>query len=235
MKCHKTRCIVFVADNLSIDEPSHILLLFFFVLPPRTVSLQEVYFTTGSQKNNSLSDDRLSQLTVVEGAPQDLRCVAVGGYPPPQLRVFIGDRDVTLRSPASSTSVLRGTPGLRLVVVRTERVYERLTLNADSDGLFIKCVAAVTDVGFLTTAVQLHVNCESFLSSSRGLAGTSTTISTAPGSAIDGYRRLPTAIGRLLSATDGYRHRILAAIDSHRQLLAAIGSYWQLSTAIDGY
>jgi hypothetical protein len=101
------------------------------------------------------------QVTFDEAVPGRIRCASVGGYPPPELSVFLGDRDVTDQfSPTRTTASLHGTRGLRLMVHETERSTDRLAVSADDDGLTMRCVASVAGLGSNSSAVLVAVRCE---------------------------------------------------------------------------
>jgi len=58
-------------------------------------------------------------VTLQENVPGRLRCASVGGYPPPELTMFVADRDVTSLFRQSTAATLHGSPGLRLMVHQT--------------------------------------------------------------------------------------------------------------------
>lgn len=54
--------------------------------------------SSSSSSSSTSSDIHLRHMTFVAGVPRPVRCVGVGGYPPPRLYVYLGDEDVTDRS-----------------------------------------------------------------------------------------------------------------------------------------
>ena len=90
-----------------------------------------------------------------------LRCASVGGYPPPDLSVFVGDRDVTAAFTQSTAATLHGTRGLRLMVHQTVLWTDRLVVTAGDDGATARCVATVSGLGANTTYIKVTVNCKS--------------------------------------------------------------------------
>jgi hypothetical protein len=100
-------------------------------------------------------------MTFVESVADRLRCVSVGGYPPPELSVFLGDRDITDQFSTTRTSAtLHGARGLRLMVHESERMADRLSVGADDDGLTLRCVATVAGLGSNSTAILVSVRCK---------------------------------------------------------------------------
>jgi len=89
-----------------------------------------------------------------------LRCASVGGYPPPELSVFVGDRDVSSLFTQSTAATLHGTRGLRLMVHQTVLWTDRLTVTAADDGTTARCVATVSGLGANTTYIRINVNCK---------------------------------------------------------------------------
>ena len=100
-------------------------------------------------------------MTLDEAMPARLRCASVGGYPPPELSVFLGERDVSDQfSTMRTTANLHGARGLRLMVHESERTAERLAVGADDDGKTLRCVAAVAGLGTNTSAALVSVRCK---------------------------------------------------------------------------
>ena len=53
-------------------------------------ALTSSHDVTGSRDLNEEDDGKVGQLTFTAGVPSYLACVAVGGYPPPEVRVHLG-------------------------------------------------------------------------------------------------------------------------------------------------
>jgi len=96
-----------------------------------------------------------------ENALGRLRCASVGGYPPPELSVFVGDRDVTPLFTQSTAATLHGARGLRLMVHQTVLWTDQLTVTAADDGQTARCVATVSGLGANVTYIRITVNCKS--------------------------------------------------------------------------
>ena len=105
--------------------------------------------------------DGCCQVTLQENVLGRLRCASVGGYPPPELTMFIGDRDVTPQFRQSTAATLHGEPGLRLMVHQTVLWTDRLAVTAADDGETARCVATVSGLGANTTYIRITVICES--------------------------------------------------------------------------
>ena len=111
------------------------------------------------------------QLTVVAGKPVKVRCIAVGGNPPPLLDVYLGWFNVTrmfdfrhsfeLRQ---QTSVDRDaemdTGGLRAVDVTTVLETRRFVARFRDHGLTLHCRSSSSDGHSIVSNVTLFVNCQ---------------------------------------------------------------------------
>lgn len=114
------------------------------------------------------------QLTVIAGQPVDLRCVAVGGSPPPTLDVYLDWLNITKlfdvrrsfrlrRRTAGDADGDAGTTarGLRAVDVTTTLETRRFVARVRDHGLTLLCrSAASADVRSVVTNVTLFVNCQ---------------------------------------------------------------------------
>jgi len=101
-------------------------------------------------------------IRMVENHAQPLRCVAVGGYPPPSIEVHVGDRDVSSQFTFNnSLSLSSGVSGLRHIRVQSERWNDEFDVTADDDDTLITCVAVVPGFSPMIQHTQLHVDCES--------------------------------------------------------------------------
>jgi len=96
----------------------------------------------------------------VEGQPCHIRCVAVGGYPPPALRLAVDRRDVTGEFSLRSRATLSGRYGMRLMTYRTERVAVSFRPRADDHGLRLECVAAVQGLKPIVAHAALDIDCK---------------------------------------------------------------------------
>ena len=100
-------------------------------------------------------------LRMVENHARPLRCIAVGGYPPPSIEIHIGRRDVSTRFKfINSVSLTSGVPGLRHMNIQSERWNDEFEVSADDDDAVIKCVAVVPGLKPTEHRIQLHVDCK---------------------------------------------------------------------------
>lgn len=97
--------------------------------------------------------------TFVEAAPRTMRCVAVGGFPLPEMRMFVGAADVTRRFVLSHSVTLNGVRGLRSIRYRTERTADKMAFTSRDDAQPIKCVVTVPGLPPNHTAVNIDVLC----------------------------------------------------------------------------
>lgn len=100
---------------------------------------------------------------LTENQPSQVRCVALGGYPPPRLAVRMDPRrDVTaqmvLRHEVNMTST-SGETGLRRLVRRTELLTFNYVVTAGDDGRWAHCIASVAGRHPFIDSVQLNVHC----------------------------------------------------------------------------
>jgi len=96
----------------------------------------------------------------VENQPCHIRCVAVGGYPPPALRLAVERRDVTTEFALRSRATMSGRYGMRVMTYRTERVAVSFRPRAGDHGARLKCVAAVQGLKPVVEYVALDVDCK---------------------------------------------------------------------------
>jgi len=106
----------------------------------------------------------LSSIRMIESYPRPLRCVAVGGYPPPSIEVHVGSRNVSTDFTFSkAVSFNTGVLGLRQINVQSERYNNEFYVTADDDNTVIKCVASVPGLTPTVELLHLHVDCEYFV------------------------------------------------------------------------
>lgn len=103
------------------------------------------------------SEDSTNRLVFMEGIARRIRCVGVGGYPLPEIRVFLGNKEVTGMFQLTSSVSLEGARGLRLIKYRTERTTDHLAFTAHDDELPIRCVVTVPGIAANRTHVNINV------------------------------------------------------------------------------
>jgi len=97
--------------------------------------------------------------TFVEGAPKTIRCVADGGFPLPEMRIFIGATDVTRRFVLSQSVTLKGVRGLRSIRYSTERTSDKMAFTSRDDSEPIRCVVTVPGLSANHAVVHIDVLC----------------------------------------------------------------------------
>lgn len=111
--------------------------------------------------SNASAADSSNTIRSVENQPCHIRCVAVGGYPPPSLRLSVDRRrDVTAEFALRSRAKISGRRGMRLITCRTERVAVSFRPRADDHGARLKCVAAVQGLKPVVEYAALDIDCK---------------------------------------------------------------------------
>lgn len=108
--------------------------------------------------HSSSSIHRIFRL--VEGRAGRLGCEAIGGFPPPSIVVFVGQRDETAQFALSSAVGLSGDRGLRLVTQRTRRATASFVPQSTDDEDAFKCIASVPGFQPIIAEAVLHVACK---------------------------------------------------------------------------
>lgn len=105
---------------------------------------------------------RSSAVRVVAGRPTHLRCVALGGYPPPSVDLYVRQRDITSQfSFSNAASLTSGAQsGMRRIYFRSERATDNFLLTADEDGFELSCVVTVAGLSPRVEKVYLDVDCK---------------------------------------------------------------------------
>jgi len=108
--------------------------------------VSELLLLNNASATSATVEQQLSMrvIRMIENHAQPLRCVAVGGYPPPSIELHVATRNVTSHFTfTSSVSLTTGVRGLRHISVLSERWNNEFDVTADDDDTVIKCVAAV--------------------------------------------------------------------------------------------
>jgi len=130
--------------------------------PLLTPSESRSYYGRGLSSwrpDNSEPSAWVQRATFVEGAPRTMRCIAVGGFPLPEMRVFVGAADVTRRFVLSHSVTLNGVRGLRSIRYRTQRTADKMAFTSRDDGQPIRCVVTVSGLPANHTVVAIDVLC----------------------------------------------------------------------------
>jgi len=132
--------------------------------------LIELFITSAPVDRLLLLDDNsqnfdnatLSPLTIhlIENHPFRLRCISFGGYPPPNLELHIGTRDVTAEFSFFNEASMTGRDGLKVMTYRTERWTNNYLARAEDDAQPLACIAFVPGLGTVTEISTLDVDCK---------------------------------------------------------------------------
>ena len=106
---------------------------------------------------------------LTENQPSRLRCVVLGGYPPPRVEVRVDPRrnvtaQMVLRHGVNMASS-SGEAGMRRLVRRTELSTFNYVTTGSDDGRWTHCIATVAGRRASVDSVQLSVHCTYFIDS----------------------------------------------------------------------
>ena len=101
---------------------------------------------------------------LTENQPSKVRCVALGGYPPPRVEVTVDPRrevtaQMVLRHGVNMATT-SGKAGLRRLVRRTELSTFNYVSTGSDDGRWAHCIATVAGRRPFVDSVQLNVHCK---------------------------------------------------------------------------
>jgi len=105
-----------------------------------------------------------AQLVFIEGVSGLLRCVALGGSPPPEVEVYLDQKDITNKMTMLRTPSLSLQRGMRLMYYTTERRTEHFLLRPEDDGRTVRCVVSVPGSPSNTTFTRIAVHCTTIIS-----------------------------------------------------------------------
>lgn len=130
------------------------IILFYFISAP----VELTYITNGNETDYL---EKPNMLHYSENEPGTLRCISIGGYPPPEMLVYIGDRDITPELRLTHYTQLMGEQGLRLMSTTIERSTHSFFALAEDDGKEVKCLVTVKGLfGEPIETVPIRVNCK---------------------------------------------------------------------------
>lgn len=99
-------------------------------------------------------------LALEENKPTFLQCVSHGGYPPPNMQIMLGRKEITTDFHERQNTELRGVAGLRIMEY-TQRLFTNdFRVRAADDGKKLRCLVTVSGQGTNSTVAKLKVNCE---------------------------------------------------------------------------
>ena len=122
-------------------------------------------FLRSDDATDSTTDDALRRtpttIHMVEKRDQRLECVALGGYPPPSVDLYVGRRDVTNQLMFRHGATLTGAVlGMRRIDFRSERSTDNFQALADDDRSLLRCVVAVRGAKSVVEFARLDVDCK---------------------------------------------------------------------------
>jgi hypothetical protein len=126
-----------------------------------TAPVESLLLLSDNSTDYGPSRRQSNELTYTEDRPGVLRCVAVGGYPPAVLAVYVGRRETTSEMGQAHSARLSGSRGLRIIEYTSERWSREFSPRAADDGKTARCVATVAGLPANTTQATIVVNCES--------------------------------------------------------------------------
>jgi len=169
LRCPRDQCISsflgFVYCALRVVAPVMSVMLLIGDATERPGNSSAGFPLTSTHRGDVITPGKpRSGAPLTENQPSKVRCVALGGYPPPRLRVRVDPRrDVTaqmvLRHGVNVTST-SGAAGLRRVVRRTELSTFNFVTTGDDDGRWAHCIASVAGRRPAVDSVQLSIHCE---------------------------------------------------------------------------
>jgi len=103
-----------------------------------------------------------SPLTIqmVENQPSTLHCTSFGGYPPPNLEMYVGSHDITSQLLFVNDAYLSGSRGFRQINIRTQRWTSNYIPRHTDDNEHLKCTAKVPGLQIYTEFILLTVECK---------------------------------------------------------------------------
>jgi hypothetical protein len=116
--------------------------------------------SSGGGNNRSAAISGVTSLVYVENQPSVLRCTALGGSPPPDIEVFVGQTDITNRLTLSRQPTTSRQRGLRLLYYTTERSTTQFVARASDDGQTLRCVVSVPGSPDNTSLARITVHCK---------------------------------------------------------------------------
>ena len=132
-------------------------------------SMMPVYCITAPVQDLILSKDNCTtncvsatppSLSFVENEPSLLQCVATGGIPPPELKIYKEDFDITYRFKTATYTRLMGEYGLRIMHSSVHTYTNYLILDSQDDGRTLRCTATVPGLKSNVTSSTMHVLCK---------------------------------------------------------------------------
>ncbi|KAK2144935.1 hypothetical protein LSH36_718g01033 [Paralvinella palmiformis] len=125
--------------------------------PENWLSLRTRYI---SKVNSSLAIQNISfnNVIFIENQPTTLRCLARGGSPPPEMRVYLGPEDYTKYFRFDVISLISGPIGFRTLHVTSSLTSDDFRVSSEDDDKRLSCVARVPGLNQMVTSCRVTVN-----------------------------------------------------------------------------
>ena len=104
--------------------------------------------------------DSPSVLSFIENEVSTLRCIATGGYPPPNMEIYVGRDHVTSQFEFRNSGRLHGVQGLKIMSVTTQRWSHSFRPGPEYDGKKLRCSVTVAGLQPTTKSLKLSVDCK---------------------------------------------------------------------------
>jgi len=111
---------------------------------------------------DELGDDVTAKSVIqsIDQSPTVIRCLVVGGFPPPTVTITFDRRDVTANFRFRSRASVTGSRGLRLIEYRSERWTGNWRPSREDNGRRVRCLASVPGLASTSSDARLNVLCE---------------------------------------------------------------------------
>jgi len=125
--------------------------------------MESVIIILNNITRKSSYDSEAEHVKLVEGIPASVRCIAAGGYPPPQVTIIVGNYDVThmFETVVNQTLLPGNGHGLRSIKYETHLWTNHYVPRADADQQLFHCSAKVTGLPVVIQRIQLNISCKS--------------------------------------------------------------------------
>jgi hypothetical protein len=131
-------------------------------LCPAPVLSVELYVSSHTPLNGAEHAD-VSSATLIENQPSLVRCVSLGGYPPPTMQIQITgspSTDITDLMSTGRNILASGERGLRVFQFRTQVWTSNYLVSRLKDGHSINCVVSVAGLKPVAKNVRLNIMCQ---------------------------------------------------------------------------
>ncbi len=118
-------------------------------------------WTSNSTDEEEARLDTPTTLNLVEQSHSQLQCAALGGNPPPQLTISLGDYiDISHRMVTETFTQLRGNVGVKVMHSRVHKWTNDFVVTDHDDGKILSCSAKVPGLPPNITSTVVRVQCK---------------------------------------------------------------------------